>query len=73
MYGDGMWMGFGGGFMWLFWILIIVAIVMLVKAGGSSQSSDHHHETPIEILKKCYARGEIDDEEFQRKKKELAG
>jgi len=73
MYGDGMWMGFGGGFMWLFWILIIIAIVMLVKAGtsGSNQSSNPPNETPMEILKKRYARGEIDDVEYQRRKKEL--
>ncbi len=71
MTGDGLWMGFGGGFMWLFWILIILAIVMLVKAGGSSETSERHNDSPLEILKKRYANGEIDDEEFQRRKKEL--
>lgn len=65
------WHGFGGGFMWLFWILIIVAIVFLFKAGGSDRSSDEKHETPLEILEKRFARGEIDEEEFRRRKKEL--
>jgi len=71
MGGDGLWMGFGGGFMWLFWILIILAVVMLIKAGGSNDTSEHHGESPLEILKKRYAQGEIDDDEFQRRKKEL--
>jgi len=71
MTGDGLWMGFGGGFMWLFWVLIILAIVMLIKAGGSGASPDTRSESPLEILKKRYANGEIDDEEFQRRKKEL--
>ena len=61
---------FGGGFMWLIWILLIVAIVVMVKAwsGGSSGSRD---ESPMEILKKRYARGEIDEEEFEHRRREL--
>ena len=64
-------MGFAGGFMWIFWILIIFAIAMLFKAGVSDSNSGGHRETPLEILEKRYARGEIDEEEFQRRKKEL--
>lgn len=67
------WHGFGGGFMWIFWILIIVAIIFLFKAGDSDRGSDGKHETPLEILEKRYANGEIDDEEFRRRKKELLG
>jgi putative membrane protein len=65
--------GFGGGFMWIFWILIIVAVVFLLKAGGGDRGSDERHETALEILEKRYARGEIDEEEFQRRKRELLG
>ena len=64
-------MGFAGGFMWIFWILSIFAIAMLLKAGVSDSNSGGHRETPLEILEKRYARGEIDEEEFQRRKKEL--
>ena len=67
------WHGFGGGFMWFFWILIIVAIVFLFKAGDSDKGSDKSGETPLEILEKRYARGEIDEEEFRRRKNELLG
>ena len=65
--------GFMGGFMWIFWIAIIVGIFFLVKwivqqnrPGGQQQ-----RENPLEILKKRYARGEIDKEEFEQKKKDL--
>ncbi len=65
--------GFMGGFMWIFWIAIIVGIIFLVKwivmqsrPGGQQQG-----ESSLEILKKRYARGEIDKEEFEQKKKDL--
>ncbi len=64
---------FMGGFMWIFWIAIIVGIFFLVKwivmqsrPGGQQQG-----ENSLEILKKRYARGEIDKEEFEQKKKDL--
>ena len=66
--------GFGGGFMWIFWILVVVAIVMLFKAIGSRDNGNNsggHRETALEILEKRYARGEVDEEEFQRRKREL--
>ena len=37
---------------------------------GKSKGS-YDNETPIDILKKRYARGEIDEEEFQRRRKQL--
>ena len=62
-----------GGGMWLFWIVLIVIVVFLLRgvAGGLSSSSPSHKDTPLEILKARYARGEIDDEEFQRRRREL--
>ena len=67
------WDSFGGGFMWIFWVLIIFAIAMLFKAGGRNNNSGERRETALEILEKRYARGEIDEDEFQRRKKELGG
>ena len=66
--------GFGGGFMWLFWILLIVAMVWAVKAIASADQRRHSTEKPpLEILQDRLARGEIDEEEFQRKRKLLNG
>ena len=68
------WHGAGmGGFMWIFWIFIIFVIALLVKASSNNSSSKEQRETPLEMLEKRYVRGEIDEEEFQRRKKQLGG
>jgi len=71
--GGSMW--FGGGFMWIFWVIIIIAIVWAVKSmtkTSSTQSDDlKDTDSPLEILNKRYAQGEIDKEEFENKKKDL--
>lgn len=63
--------GFAGGFMWIFWILIIVAIVVMLKGTFASGSNAASSESPMEILRKRYANGEISDEEFEHRRKEL--
>lgn len=65
------WYGSGYGIlMWLFWVAVIVLLVYVItKAapfGGSGGG-----ETPMDILKKRYARGEITREEFERMKQDL--
>lgn len=62
-----------GGFMWLFWIAVLVGLFFLIKwAVQQGRSGDQKRdESPLEILKKRYARGEIDKEEFEQKKKDL--
>ena len=72
MMGDEGHLFYGGGFMWILWILIIVGIFFIFQnmtKGNSSGSPDK--ETAMDILKKRYARGEIDEEEFERRRKEL--
>ena len=64
---------FGTIFMAVFWIALIVGIVLLIRwlwvsAGkGKPETGD----SPLEILKRRYARGEINKEEFEQKKKDL--
>lgn len=66
-------MFFGGGLMWIFWLLILaVLIAAIVAATRSRHSGDESGtEAPLDILKKRFARGEIDEEEFNRRRKEL--
>jgi putative membrane protein len=69
-----MW-GFGGWWMMIFWILVIIGIVFLVKwlveQGRTDRQTSQKEESPLDILKKRYAKGEIDKEEFEQKKKDL--
>lgn len=67
--GYGGWgMGFGMLFMLLFWVLIILGIVAFIRWPLSRSSRD---KTPLDILKERYARGEIDREEYEQKKRDL--
>ncbi len=63
-------MGFGMLFMALFWVVLIVGVVLLVRWFLGS-SGFTRGESALEILKKRYARGEIDHQEFEEKKRDL--
>lgn len=61
----------GMGWMWLFWILLAAAVVLLMRwlvFQGTTRAGDDSPET---ILKRRYARGDIDHEEYQRRLKQL--
>lgn len=65
------WMGFG----WIFWLIIIgIVVYLVIKISNQKQSGSNDtiiNETPLDILKKRYAHGEISKEEFDRIKKDL--
>ena len=63
----------GGILMFLFWSVIIGGIALLVVglARRGAQPADRS-ESPVEILKRRYASGEIDREEFVRMKELLS-
>ncbi len=72
-WGDCGWgMGFGWIWMILFWGLVIAGIVYIVKALSRRAGRSWQEETPLDILKKRYAKGEITKEEFERMKDDLA-
>lgn len=72
MMGEGN-MLFGGGFMWIFWIVITIVLVVVIKAflNTGSESKSSQSESPLEILKKHHARGEINEDEYEHQRKEL--
>jgi len=73
--------GYGMGWIWTiimfaFWIAVIVGVIFLIRwlaitmrTGGQSARLE---DSALEILKRRYARGEINKEEFEEKKKDLA-
>ena len=74
MMGEDFGMGFGGGFMWVLWILLIAVIVWAVKAiVGSGNRPTDKGKSALDILKERYARGEINQEEFEQKRKDIGG
>ena len=75
--------GYGGGWGWMiggwimmvvFWGLVIVGIVALLRAatnrGGGAEPKDK--ETPVEILRRQYAAGELTKEQFEDMKRNVA-
>lgn len=69
--------GMGGGWfgMGLWWILIIALVVAVgvwaFRRAGDSPSAPR--ETARDVLDKRYARGEIGRDEYEQKKRDLAG
>lgn len=73
---------FMGGFGWL-WIVIglilIVGLIILFTRkfdfGCMMHDSEHthriHDEDPITILKRMYAKGEISEEEYEKRRKNI--
>ena len=57
--------------MLIFWVVVIVGIVFGIRwlvTNGKKQQGD----SALEILRQRYARGEIQKEEFEIKKKDLS-
>ena len=79
MPGPGMmgWGGWGMGwiFMIIFWGLIIVGLIFLIRwlAGlsRSRPSYDKTQDSALDVLRQRYAKGEINKEEFDQKKRDL--
>jgi putative membrane protein len=72
-WGPGMTWGWGMGwiFMIIFWGLVVVGIIFLIRYLIGTTKTGRGEESALDILKKRYARGEIEKEEFEQKKKDL--
>jgi len=65
--------GYGGIFMWILLIIIVAVIFYFVINRGKKTGylTGMEKESPSEILKKRYAKGEISKEEFEKLKKDI--
>lgn len=62
------------GWMWLWWLFGVVLLVLFVWAvarGATSSSRPRDDESPEAILKRRYARGELDAQEYERRLTDL--
>ncbi len=77
-YGSG-WSNIGGSMiMLIFWLLVIAGIIFLARyLVRRQENGDHHHhheeKTALGILHERYAKGEINKEEYENKKKDILG
>jgi putative membrane protein len=62
--------GSGGVFMWII-LLVLVGVIIYFVVQGQKSTAGGGGETPLEILKKRYAKGEISKQEFEKMKKDL--
>jgi putative membrane protein len=70
MFSGGMFYG-GGILMWIFWLVLLVVLVYVLKDIFASTSRNKSSDEAMEILKQRFAKGEIDEAEFERRKKQL--
>ena len=74
---------FMGGFGWFWMIIGLILIVGLIAIllsrkfnfGCMMHDTEHshskHEEDPIKILKRMYAKGEISEEEYEKRRKNI--
>ena len=56
----------------IFWGVLALLIYVAVRATINRVGSDSKSSDPVDILRRRYARGEIDKEEFDRRMKDLS-
>jgi putative membrane protein len=66
----------GGLVDFIFWVLVIWALIAIIRASRAGRLKNWRqftgHDSALNLLKERYAKGEINKEEFDTKKKDLA-
>ena len=64
--------GYGGMFMWIIFLIVVgLLIYFFVQTRKTKWHTPTQNESHLDILKKRYAKGEINKEEFDRMKRDL--
>ena len=63
----------GMGFGWFIWIIVVAVVVwgILQFTNRNQLQNSSKSETPLDILKRRYANGEITKEEFEEIEKKI--
>ena len=76
-YGGGMmgggWGLFGGtmGLWGLLWMGLLIGVPLYIAYALLDRGSGGNHEQSLSVLRERYARGELSDDEFDRRRKQL--
>jgi putative membrane protein len=70
MYGYGM-NGFGYFTMALFWVVLIIAVVYVMRRSEWGQAPRKEEDQALSILRERYAKGEMNKEEFEERRRAL--
>ena len=59
----------------LFWLIVLGGLVLLLRSRGGwgPPRVSGHRETALDVLDGRYARGEIDDDEYRKRRSVLTG
>ena len=66
------WMGHGFFMPWLVIPIVIVACLILMRSQGSCHLRKDNEDEALEIARKRFAKGEIDEETFDKIKQKLS-
>lgn len=70
--GGGMY-GYGGPLLWTLVLLVVVGLAYVAIAQRSSASNENGESDPaLATLREQYARGELSEEEFEKRRKRLS-
>ncbi|BBM69689.1 SHOCT domain-containing protein [Rhodothermus marinus] len=70
MHGPHMFWGMHWGW-WIFWIVVIIALVWLLSQRRTGAPPSPRKESPLELLQRRYAAGEISTEEYEERRARL--
>lgn len=63
--------GYFWGMHFFWWIFLVILFIWIFVTPWNIPGQRTKKDTPLDILKKRFARGEIDKEEYEEKKKVL--
>ncbi|MEP7208820.1 MAG: SHOCT domain-containing protein [Casimicrobiaceae bacterium] len=68
MFHDGSYyMGGMHGLWWIFWV-VLIGLVVLYGRGRPGEGRRRPRETPLEVLRRRLANGEVSPEEYEKRK-----
>ncbi len=65
--------GWGMGWWWIIGLIILIAVIWIIVKGMNkdTRTSRESTKTALDLLNERYAKGEIDKEEYEKRKNDL--